>query len=299
MQANIFKIEQASVSKNPEKGTVIYFKGCPLRCSWCSNPQLQNHPTQIMWDSKRCLFCRLCVNECPSGSLQFEHNTLLYNSKKCIACRDCVIHCPSRMLHFVGTMMTLEEVMEIILQNRSEQEGGDRVTLSGGDPLLQPKFAGALLRTCREQGLRTTVETTGCSNTLDFSRLTAHTDLLYLELKHYSERKHVQFTGVSNQSILANLDFALMMRIPVIVRSSIIPGINNSLADAQKFAELLCAHKVTDVELIHFSMLGERKYEEFHMPEALAASSQMGLTNLEDYADVMRAYGLHVKVSQK
>lgn len=299
MQANIFKIEKASVPNEMERGTVIYFKGCPLRCSWCSNPQFQNHPTQIMWDSKRCLFCRLCVNECPVGSLQFEHNTLLYDAKKCIACRNCVVHCPARMLHFVGTMMTLEEVMEIILQNRSEQDAGDGVTLSGGDPLLQPKFAGALLRTCREYGLHTTVETTGYANTLDFSRLTAHTDLLYLELKHYNERKHVQFTGVSNQSILGNLDFALMMRIPVIVRISVIPGINNSLADAQKFAELLCSHKVTDVELIHFSMLGARKYEKFHMPEALADSCQTGLTDLEEYAAVMRTYGLRVQVDIK
>lgn len=189
--------------------------------------------------------------------------------------------------------------MEIILQNHAEDCAGGGVTLSGGDPLLQPKFAGALLRSCYDHGIHTTVETTGCANTLDFSRLTSHTNLLYLELKHYSERKHVLFTGVSNQSILANLDFALMMRIPIIVRISVIPGINNSLADAKKFAELLCAHKVKNVELIHFSKLGVRKYEEFHIPEALADNYCSGLTDLTEYANVMQQYGLNVQVAQQ
>lgn len=297
MQANIFKIEPASVSNDQERGTFIYFKGCPLRCSWCSNPPGLEHPTQIMWDSKRCLFCRLCVSQCPSGSLEFVHNVLHYHTETCTACRECAVHCPSRMLHFVGKMMSLEEVMDIVEQNQSAHPES-RVILSGGDPILQPKFAGALLQACRKQGIHTTVETTGCSDTLNFSRLTSSADLIYLEIKHYDERKHVQFTGVSNQSILANLDFALMMRIPLIVRISIIPGINNTLADAKKFAELLRAHKVTDVELIHFAKLGSRKYQEFRMPDALAGSCQMGLTNLDEYADVMRGYGLQVRIGE-
>lgn len=298
MQANIFKIEPATALNESEKGTVIYFKGCPLHCSWCANPQGQDHPTQIMWDNGRCLFCRLCVSQCPSGSLEFVHNKLTYHAETCTACRECAVHCPSHMLHFVGKMLSVEEIMTILEQNRQSHPDRNRVILSGGDPLLQPKFASALLQACRKQGFSTTVETTGCSNTLNFSRLTSYADLIYLEIKHYDERKHVQFTGVSNQSILANLDFALMMKIPLIVRISIIPGINHSLADAKKFAELLCAHKVTDVELIHFSRLGTRKYQEFKMPKALADSCRNGLISLKEYANVMRSFGLQVIIRE-
>lgn len=299
MQANIFKIEKTSVQDGPGKRTVIYFKGCPLRCTWCSTPQFQNRPTQIMWDSKRCLFCRLCVNQCPSKSLSFTNNKLIYNPNKCIACRECSVHCPSRMLHFVGRMMSLEEIMDIICQHQKEDCKDGGVTLAGGDPLLQPKFAGAVLRRCQELGIHTTVETTGYANTLDFSKLASRCNLLYLELKHYNERKHIQITGVSNQSILANLDFAVMMRIPVIVRISIIPGINNSLNDARKFAQLLTEHQVRDVELIHFSQLGERKYVEFRMPDQLRQSSLFGLANLTEYAGILRSHGLNVQVAIK
>lgn len=298
MQANIFKIESPSTPAGQPHETVIYFKGCPLRCSWCSKPQTKAHPTQIMWDNKRCLFCRLCANQCPSGSLQFDHNTLTYNAETCTGCRECVVHCPSRMLLFVGQMMSLDEVMTILDQHRSVCPENDRIVLSGGDPLLQAKFAGELLKTCRSRGLHTTVETTGYANALDFSRLTTHTDLLYLEIKHYDEHRHVQFTGVSNQTILSNLDFALAMKIPLIVRISIIPGINDSLTDARKFAELLCRHKVKQAELIHFSMLGTHKYQDFQMPEMLADNCRMGLTNLEDYAAVMRSFGLEVSIRQ-
>lgn len=298
MQANIFKIEPASALSDSEKGIVIYFKGCPLRCSWCSKPQTKAHPTQIMWDNKRCLFCRLCANQCPSGSIQFDHNILKYNAETCTGCRECVVHCPSRMLLFVGKMMSLEEVMAVLEQNRAASPDNNRVILSGGDPLLQAKFAGELLKNCRSQGFHTTVETTGYANALDFSRLTAHTDLLYLEIKHYEEARHVQFTGVSNQTILTNLDFALARKLPLIVRISLIPNVNDSLTDAKKFAELLCKHHVTQTELIHFSMLGTRKYQNFQMPKLLTDNSRTGLTNLEDYAAVMRSFGLQVTVRE-
>ncbi|MBP3926213.1 MAG: glycyl-radical enzyme activating protein [Clostridium sp.] len=297
MQANIFKIERTRVQNGPGRRTVIYFKGCPLRCNWCSHPQTNNRPTKILWDSKQCLFCRLCATQCTSGSLSFVHNKLVFDPKKCTACRDCIVHCPSRMLHFVGQMMEQNEVMDIILENYTSGETTGGVTLSGGDPLLQPKFAAAILKECRSHSIHTTVETTGYSNPLDFSRAIAHTDLLYFELKHYDERKHVQFTGVSNQSILANLDFAVLMKIPLIVRISVIPGINNAISDAHQFASLLCKHHVSDVELIHYQDLGKRKYEDFQIPDMLAENPSPDPAHLTEYANVLRSYGLNVTVS--
>ncbi len=296
MQANVFKIEKANVQNGPGRRTVIYFKGCPLRCNWCSHPQTNNRPTKILWDSKRCLFCRLCATQCTSGSLSFVHNKLVFDPKKCTACRDCVVHCPSRMLHFVGQMMDEKEVMDIILENHTSGETTDGVTLSGGDPLLQPKFAASILKECHNHSIHTTLETTGYSNSLDFSRVAAHTDLLYLELKHYDERKHVQFTGVSNQSILANLDFAVLMKIPLIVRISVIPGINNAISDAHQFAKLLCEHQIKDVELVHYQDLGKRKYEDFQIPDMLAENFSHDPTHLAEYANVLRGYGLNVTV---
>ena len=114
MQANIFKIKRNELADGSGLRTTIYFKGCPLRCVWCSTPQAHERPTQILWDSKHCLYCNLCVSECPTGSLAFSDNRLTFTPDTCTFCRACTDHCPSRMLHFVGQMMNMDEIMEVL-----------------------------------------------------------------------------------------------------------------------------------------------------------------------------------------
>lgn len=115
------------------------------------------------------------------------------------------------MLHFVGQMMNMDEIMEKILADR-ELYGNGGVILSGGDPLMQPEAATAVLKKCKEHGIRTAIETTAFAKPLAFSRFIANADMIIIDLKHYSEKKYVQFTGVSNHSILENLDFAVCYR---------------------------------------------------------------------------------------
>ena len=152
--------------------------------------------------------CNLCVSECPTGSLAFSDNRLTFTPDTCTFCRACTDHCPSRMLHFVGQMMDMDEIMEKILADR-ELYGNGGVILSGGDPLMQPEAATAVLKKCKEHGIRTAIETTAFAKPLAFSRFIANADMIIIDLKHYSEKKYVQFTGVSNHSILENLDFAI------------------------------------------------------------------------------------------
>ena len=114
MQANIFKIKRNELADGSGLRTTIYFKGCPLRFVWCSTPQAHERPTRILWDSKHCLYCNLCVSECPTGSLAFSDNRLTFTPDTCTFCRACTDHCPSRMLHFVGQMMNMDEIMEVL-----------------------------------------------------------------------------------------------------------------------------------------------------------------------------------------
>ena len=238
MQANIFKIKRNELADGSGLRTTIYFKGCPLRCVWCSTPHAHERPTRILWDSKHCLYCNLCVSECPTGSLAFSDNRLTFTPDTCTFCRACTDHCPSRMLHFVGQMMNMDEIMEKILADR-ELYGNGGVILSGGDPLMQPEAATAVLKKCKEHGIRTAIETTAFAKPLAFSRFIANADMIIIDLKHYSEKKYVQFTGVSNHSILENLDFAISIGKKVAVRITITPGINDTLADAKRLAGLM------------------------------------------------------------
>lgn len=173
--------------------------------------------------------------------------------------------------------------------------GAGGVFLTGGDALMQPEFAAALLKVCREHGIHTCVDTTGFSQPLAFAKILAHTDHLFLNIKHYSEKKHVQFTGVSNQTILENLNFAIAAGIAVTVRITITPGFNDTFCDAQKFAQLLKEHRVKRVFLSVYSQEFARKYEDICQPAPHFCSS---LTPgfLEKYADVIRGYGLDVVI---
>ena len=135
--------------------------GCELRFILKDAPALclvfntaaHERPTRILWDSKHCLYCNLCVSECPTGSLAFSDNRLTFTPDTCTFCRACTDHCPSRMLHFVGQMMDMDEIMEKILADQ-ELYGNGGVILSGGDPLMQPEAATAVLKKCKEHGIR-------------------------------------------------------------------------------------------------------------------------------------------------
>lgn len=297
MQANIFKIKRNELADGSGLRTTIYFKGCPLRCVWCSTPQAHERPTRILWDSKHCLYCNLCVSECPTGSLAFSDNRLTFTPDTCTFCRACTDHCPSRMLHFVGQMMDMDEIMEKILADR-ELYGNGGVILSGGDPLMQPEAATAVLKKCKEHGIRTAIETTAFAKPLAFSRFIANADMIIIDLKHYSEKKYVQFTGVSNHSILENLDFAISIGKKVAVRITITPGINDTLIDARRYAHLLSEHHIRHVILLSYSNLGIIKYEKYTQSPALAREQTFSGQDMENYANMLRGLGFDVQIEQ-
>lgn len=297
MQANIFKIKRNELADGSGLRTTIYFKGCPLRCVWCSTPQAHERPTRILWDSKHCLYCNLCVSECPTGSLSFLSNQLIFTPDACTSCHACTDHCPSRMLHFVGQMMDMDEIMEKILADRALYGKGG-VVLSGGDPLMQPEFATALLKKCREHGIRTAIETTAFAKPLAFSRFIANADMIIIDLKHYSEKKYVQFTGVSNHSILENMDFAVSIGKKVAVRITITPGINDTLIDARKYAHILSEHHIKHVVLLSYANLGIIKYEKYTHSPALACEQPFSDQDMENYANTLRGLGFDVQIEQ-
>ncbi len=295
MQGNIFKIEKNALPDGQGLTTTIYFKGCPLRCSWCSGPRFKTPPKQILWDSRRCLFCGLCEAECPAGSLRFVSNKLVFSPDSCTGCRSCVQNCPPGTLRFAAMLMSLDEIMDVIGADAGSYGSRGGVILSGGDALLQPEFASALLKECHRRSIRTTVETTGFSKPLAFSRLAANTDLLIMDIKHYCEKKHVRYTGVSNQSILENLDFAVASGIPVAARLTIVPGINDTLYDAAQFGKLLAAHRVKDVILLTPKQFSNYKNGQLLISPCEQNGGAPSPFNAIQYIAALQGFGLNVR----
>jgi pyruvate formate lyase activating enzyme len=205
-QGRILHIQRLSTEDGPGIRTTVFFKGCPLRCAWCHNPESLSSCTQTQWLSVRCIGCKTCVNACPNGCLTMTDDGLLMDRERCEACGKCAAACPSGALEALGRTVTVEEVLGELLKDRAYYEkSGGGVTLSGGEPTFQPDFADALLRGLKAQGISTALDTCGLCSTHTLERLLPYTDLVLFDLKLLNEAQHREFIGQSNERILENL----------------------------------------------------------------------------------------------
>jgi len=196
-----------------------------------------------------------------------------------------------------GRVWTLEEVLEAVLRDKAFYDhSGGGVTLSGGEPLLQADFVCALCDALHAHGVEVSIETAASVPGGIFDRVLARLDTAHIDLKHWDEEKHRAGTGAGLAKTLRNIRAALASPIPVFLRIPVIPGFNDSLEDAGRFALLLRELGSGRVQLLPFHQMGEKKYEEMGLPYALRGVRQLHEEDLEDYAAVLRREGLEVQL---
>lgn len=288
MKALIFNIQKFSLNDGPGIRTVIFFKGCPLRCGWCSNPESQSKKIQILWNREKCLGCGTCVRVCPQRAILQLSDEISIQDNLCDGCGICVDNCQGHALTSEGEWKTVDDLMRVCLQDRLfYEESGGGVTLSGGEPLLYPEFVIDLLDALKVEGIHTAMETTGFASPEVFNRMVPHVNLLLFDMKHWDEEKHIEGTGVSNQLILKNMKYAAALGKEMIARIPVIPGFNDQLIDAEGFCRRLQEVGLTRVQLLPFHQFGENKYtqlgREYYYKNAPALHE-------EDLADYQRVF---------
>lgn len=257
----IFNIQKFSINDGPGIRTTVFFKGCPLRCRWCANPESQFPQVQILWDSRQCTHCLHCVTSCPAQAVSVLDNQIRTDRTKCTGCRKCVDECPGRARSAEGEERSIAEVLRICLQDRDfyeESHGG--VTLSGGEVLSSPDFAIALLTALKAEGIHTAIETSGYAAKDVFLRVIRQVDLIFFDLKHWQAKEHKAGTGVSNELPLSNLKAAIALGKEVMPRIPVIPGYNDALSDAAGFVRRLKEVRASRVQLLPFHQFGQNKY---------------------------------------
>ena len=225
----IFDIQKFSVNDGPGIRTLVFFKGCPLKCQWCSNPESQRRRVELMHFQDLCQLCEMCSKDCETDCIQIRDGKWGYNEEKCISCQSCAEACPSRAIRFAGKDITVEEVVSVADQDYLFYlNSGGGVTIGGGEPTMQPAFLCKLLQRLKELGIHTAIETCGHTDWQVFEELLPNLDLLLFDIKHIDPEVHRTFTGKSNQLILENFSKLLSNEVPMIVRIPLIPNFNDS-----------------------------------------------------------------------
>lgn len=275
----VFSIQRFSIHDGPGIRTTVFFKGCPLRCFWCHNPEGLRKPVEIQFYPARCIGCGECVRVCPEGAQELVDGIRIYHRERCTACGECVETCYAEGLQMVGQVVSAHQVIAEVLQDREFYTGSNGkvggVTLSGGEPMLQPSLALEILAGCKAEGIHTALETTTHYRWETLEKALPLTDLFMIDIKHIDSAKHRAATGVTNEQILANIRRLASTGKPIIFRTPVIPGVNDTVAEIQAIAGFI--HDLSRIPLADGSLHPERLSLELLAFHKLAADKYRSL----------------------
>lgn len=293
----VFDIQRYSLHDGPGLRTNVFLKGCGLNCRWCSNPEAIQPQPEIAFFDRTCFLCGDCVPVCPDAAISNGNGHISWNRSKCNQCGRCAEVCSSRSFSLIGREMTAEAVVAEVLRDVAFYNGHGGLTLTGGEPTMQPEFAEAVLRLSKEEGLHTAMETCGAVRWQNIERLLPYLDLVLFDLKQIDPEVHRQFTGASNTLILDNLRRTAEAGANLVVRVPLIPGFNaerESLIAIAEFVQSL--QTVHEIHLLAYHTLGKAKYRALGLPYPMEQYPPMKEAEAEAWASVFREYGFTVQI---
>lgn len=261
---NIFQVQRWSVHDGDGIRSTVFFKGCPLRCKWCANPESWYQKLELMVYEEKCTNCKSCLTVCVHGAItQSAEKKLQFNREKCVYCQKCLAVCAHGARKHIGESVTVEEVMQKIRKDYLfYQESGGGVTFSGGEPFMQSSYLRQLVSQCRAMGIETAVETSAYFDLAENQDIIAALDAIFIDIKHMDNEIHQMLTGVSNQKILENIIKISKLHPNIIIRVPLIKEVNATEKNIQSICKFLREQTtIKQIELLPYHTLGEHKME--------------------------------------
>jgi pyruvate formate lyase activating enzyme len=283
----IFDIKRYAINDGPGIRTAVFFKGCPLECWWCHNPEGQSGQPQMMFRSNRCKSSGACLQVCPRGAISWSNGTIT-DWEACDNCGKCTEVCYAGARELVGRKVTVDQLLDEIRRDIPfyDQSGGG-VTFTGGEPVYQKEFLGAALLACKQQQIHTAVDTSGYSSWETIKAILPLVDLFLYDIKHMDSNKHIKYTSFSNRQILYNLLKLSQTGAHIIVRIPLIPGINDDNENLDECASFLSKLPSLDgVALMPYHEIGIAKYQalgRIYRLEKTKTPTKEQVTEVEEY----------------
>ena len=275
MNGKTLNIQRFCTSDGPGIRTTVFFKGCPLRCAWCHNPESQLKQSELLYDSEKCVNCLKCVALCPQGAHIAKEGKHVFLREKCIACGSCLTP-TCEALEIKGALISAEDILTEVMKDKLYYDNsGGGLTLSGGEPLWQTVFCLELMKKAKERGLHICIETCGFLPKETIEKSAEFVDIYLFDIKETDAEQHKKFTGVDNTLILENLKFLDSIGKQIFLRCPIIPSINDRddhLFAIAKLAQSL--NNVIEITVEPYHSLGENKYARLGREYSLCGTRQ-------------------------
>jgi pyruvate formate lyase activating enzyme len=302
-RALILHTQRLSTEDGPGIRTTVFFKGCPLQCTWCHNPESISTKPQVQWMEIRCIGCNTCVKICPRKSLTRTRQGILRDRKSCQSCGRCAEECPANAMELLGRQVSLQGLTEELLKDRVYYDkSGGGITLSGGEPLIQPDFCTGVLRAMKEKGVSTAVDTCGLCSKAALEKVLPYTDLMLYDLKEIDPEKHKELTGRYNGRILENVlfirDYVLSggNALSLWIRTPLIPGsttFRDNIERIGKFIYINLNDVIQRWELCAFNNLCRDKYRRLGLDWKHAEEALMPKKDLMEFERIAKNTGVN------
>lgn len=295
-KATIFDIQRYSVHDGPGIRTLVFFKGCPLRCRWCQNPESIDKNPEMAFFEDKCIGCGECAKVCPKGAIVFEKAERI-DRELCDRCGKCAEVCYAEALTMIGREYDIRSLLDVVERDRPfyEQSGGG-VTVSGGEPTVQFEFLLDFLRAAKEAGLNTVIETCGAFAWSKFETLLPHLDIIYFDLKAAEEEEHKRLTGAGNARILANARKVAKSGKKVVFRIPLVPDMTAAGDNVSGLIKLLEELEQDEVHLLPYHKMGESKLQRIDSPFETLGLEPLSDEQIAEIREQFAAAGLKVSI---
>ena len=295
----IYGLERFAIHDGPGIRTLIYMKGCPLKCMWCSSPQTQKSKPEILYNEVNCKLCGRCVEVCPIGGITISANDgLKIERELCTSCYECIEICLNQGLTLIGKYVTVEELFQDVDKDSPfyrRSNGG--VTVGGGEPTMQLDFVTAFLKRCKQIYINTAIETCGYVKWDGMEDLLKYVDLVYIDIKHMDPTVHKELTGVSNELILENAKKISAIK-PMIIRIPVIPGCNDSeenITATARFASNL-GENLKRIDLLPYHKFGTQTYIRIGMEYKLTDVESPSDDHMIRFKEIVESFGVKAQI---